>query len=219
MSKYPEEEYLMLSGIQHFYFCKRQWALIHIEQQWKENKSTQEGNILHEKADKPLLKESRKDTFISRAIPVSSSTLGFSGILDVVEFHQDETGVSLPGRKGKWKPEVIEYKRGKEKSDERDIVQLTAQVMCMEETLNCRLSEGYIYYFRTNQRIPVTITRERRDLVKRLAEEMHEMYRKKETPPAEFFKNCRLCSLVDICIPRMTKKKKDVTHYIYGDME
>ncbi len=81
MITYNEEDYLMLSGIQHFYFCKRQWALIHIEQQWAENQATMEGNYLHARVDDPFFRENRKNVIISRAVPVSSSVLGLSGIL------------------------------------------------------------------------------------------------------------------------------------------
>lgn len=90
------DDYLMLSGIQHFYFCKRQWALIHIEQVWSDNSFTAEGNELHEITDKPYLKEKRKDIIISRAIPVSSKILGLSGILDTVEFVKGDKGIELP---------------------------------------------------------------------------------------------------------------------------
>ena len=81
---YSEDEYLMLSGIQHFLFCKRQWALIHIEGDWTENSFTAEGQIIHQKVDKPFIKEKRKDLIISRAVPVSSKKLGLSGRLDVI---------------------------------------------------------------------------------------------------------------------------------------
>lgn len=110
MITYKEEDYLMLSGIQHFYFCKRQWALIHIEQQWADNQATMEGNYLHERADDPFFTESRKNIIISRAVPVSSSVLGLSGILDVLEFHKEESGVILPDKDGYWVPQIVEYK-------------------------------------------------------------------------------------------------------------
>ncbi|MGV3078451.1 CRISPR-associated protein Cas4, partial [Streptococcus pluranimalium] len=94
---YAEEDYLMLSGIQHFQFCKRQWGLIHIEQQWADNEATAHGQVLHKKADDPYVKEKRRDVITSRAMHVSSSKLGLFGILDVVEFHKDAAGVLLEG--------------------------------------------------------------------------------------------------------------------------
>ena len=87
---YDEDDFLLLSGIQHFVFCKRQWALIHIEQQWEENELTIEGQNLHKKADEPFIREKRKEKLIIRGMPVKSYSLGTSGICDVVEFIQNE---------------------------------------------------------------------------------------------------------------------------------
>ena len=97
---YAEEYYLMLSGIQHFAFCKRQWAMIHIEQQWAENYRTTAGEIMHKKAHDPYLTEKRKGVLITRALPVSSRMLGISGECDVVEFHEKDEGVKLHGHRG-----------------------------------------------------------------------------------------------------------------------
>lgn len=156
---YAEDDYLMLSGIQHFQFCKRQWGLIHIEQQWAENEATAHGQILHQKADDPYIKEKRKDIITSRAMHVSSKTLGLYGILDVVEFHKDENGVALKGKRGKWLPRIVEYKRGKPKRDTRDIVQLVAQTICLEETFGCPIETGYLYYHSVNQKRSLKLRR------------------------------------------------------------
>ena len=86
--EYSEDDYLMLSGIQHFKFCRRQWALIHIEQQWAENVHTVVGELMHKKAHDPYLVEKRKDVLIVRSLPVVSRTMGISGECDVVEFHR-----------------------------------------------------------------------------------------------------------------------------------
>ncbi|MEL5938697.1 CRISPR-associated protein Cas4 [Tetragenococcus halophilus] len=212
--EYIEDEYLMLSGIQHYYFCERQWGLIHIDQQWAENTYTVEGQQLHTKADNPTVKEKRKDMFISRAIRVSSGSLGLSGILDVVEFYKDEKGISFQSKRGKWQPYIVEYKRGKPKKDERDIVQLVAEVMCLEETLACHISSSYLFYHSVNKKIRVEITDRLRDLVSDFCAKMHFYYQHKKVPNAEYFKNCRLCSLYDICMPRMSKKPKNIDNYI-----
>ena len=212
---YSEDDYLMLSGIQHYYFCKRQWALIHIEQQWDDNQSTKEGNYLHTKADMPFLKEKRKDILISRAVPISSKTLGLSGITDVIEFKKSQRGIKINGYDGMWMPEVIEYKRGKEKNDDRDIIQLCAQVICLEEMWNIRIEKSYLYYFMTNERIEVEITDELRSKVIELSREMHILYESRKIPKADFFRNCRLCSLYNLCMPRITKRKKSVDNYLY----
>lgn len=214
---YNEDDYLMLSGIQHYYFCKRQWALIHIEQQWAENQSTMEGNYLHEKADMPFLKEKRRGFLMSRAVPVSSKRLGLSGVIDVIEFQKSDHGIKLNRHKGTWFPEIIEYKRGKEKPDERDIVQLCAQVICLEEKWDIKIDKSYLYYFQTNKRIEVSITDALRNKVIEISKDMHRLYHQQKIPPAEFFKNCQLCSLYDICMPRITKRKASVEHYLYED--
>ncbi len=85
-SEYTSEELLPLSGIQHFYFCRRQWALIHVERQWNENRLTAEGRAMHKKTDDPFFSETREGKIIARSIPVTSYILGLSGICDVVEF-------------------------------------------------------------------------------------------------------------------------------------
>lgn len=212
---YAESDYLMLSGIQHFQFCKRQWSLIHIEQQWSDNEATAHGQILHKKADDPYIKEKRNDVIISRAMHVSSKELGLYGILDVVEFHKDERGIELNGRSGKWLPIIVEYKRGKDKKDIYDIVQLVAQAICLEETLECTIEYSYLYYHRVNQKKRIEITPELRKEVVSLASQMHEYYEQKVVPKAEFFKNCQLCSLVDICMPRLSKKNRNIDNYIF----
>lgn len=217
---YREDDYLMLSGIQHFYFCKRQWSLIHVEQQWKENKWTAEGQIVHEKADNPYLKEKRKNHFISRAMPVASSKLGLSGILDIVEFTKtDAPGTELTGKRGLWQPVIVEFKRGKEKRDNRDIVQLVAQVICLEETLNLSISYSYLYYNQTNKKVKVEITEELRKEVEYIARTMHAVYKEGRTLQAETYKNCKECSLYDICIPRLTKKKINISNYMSNHLD
>lgn len=214
---YLAEDYLMLSGIQHFYFCNRQWALIHIEQLWSENSFTAEGKELHEITDNPYLKEKRKDIIISRAIPVSSKILGLSGILDTVEFIKSDNGIEISNKEGLWQPNIVEYKRGKAKKDKRDIVQVVAQVMCLEEKFNINIESADLFYFSTKKRESISITNELRDEVRTMANQMHAMYENKLTPEAEYFKNCTMCSLYDICMPRLTKKKKSVENYMLGE--
>ncbi|MXO79914.1 CRISPR-associated protein Cas4, partial [Paenibacillus sp. OT2-17] len=155
MQGYNEEDYLLLSGLQHFNFCRRQWALIHIEQQWEENVRTIEGNHLHRKADQPMIREKRGDKLIVRALPVHSRELGITGICDVVEFICDPLGVPLAGEEGTYLPFPVEYKRGKPKRNDSDHAQLVAQVMCLEEMLVCEISKGYFYYDEIKHRVEV----------------------------------------------------------------
>lgn len=124
---YSEEDYLMLSGIQHFAFCQRQWALIHIEQQWAENYKTTAGELMHKKAHDEGSFEKRGDLLIIRGLRIASHELGLSGQCDVVEFHQSEKGIDLFGYDGKWTPVPIEYKHGTPKENNADELQLCAR--------------------------------------------------------------------------------------------
>ena len=125
--EYSEEDYLMISGIQHFKFCRRQWALIHIEQQWAENVHTVVGDLMHKRVHDPTLTEKRKDVILARALPVSSREMGVSGECDVVEFHKCEDGIRLYGHRGLYSIYPVEYKKGKPKLTEEDKLQLAAQ--------------------------------------------------------------------------------------------
>lgn len=217
---YDEDEYLMLSGIQHFYYCKRQWSLIHVEQQWADNQYTIEGQLLHEKADNPYLKEKRKGRFFSRAMPVSSAKLGMNGILDVVEFNRvEEDGVKISGKRGLWQPRIIEFKRGKPKKDLHDIVQLVAEVICLEEALETQIPISYLYYAQTNKRLKVDITDDYRLLVYQLAEEMHNLFDKHITIPPEQCTCDKGSSLNDISMAHILKKRQNVDQYIYANID
>ena len=213
MKEYSEEEYLMLSGIQHYAFCKRQWALIHIENQWSDNIRTIEGNILHEKTHDNSIIEKRGNVIISRGMPIVSRQLGISGICDVVEFHKDVNGVNICGREELYKVYPVEYKKGKPKTTDVDIMQLTAQAMCLEEMLCCEVEKGYLYYGETRHRETIKINCEYKNKVIDLVKEMHSLFEKKHTPKVRRTKACNACSLKDICLPVLLKKKS-VREYI-----
>lgn len=213
MKEYDEEDYLMLSGIQHYTFCKRQWALIHIENQWSDNVRTIEGNILHDRAHDNAFTEKRGDVIISRGMPIVSRYLGVSGECDVVEFHKDKDGVSIFGREGLYKAYPVEYKKGKPKIDDIDIMQLTAQAICLEEMLTCEVGKGYLYYGETRHREVIEITLQYKNKAIDLFNEMHNLYENKYTPKVKRTKACNACSLKDICLPVLLKKKT-VREYI-----
>ncbi|WP_449240943.1 CRISPR-associated protein Cas4 [Desulfoscipio gibsoniae] len=210
-----EDRYLMLSGLQHFQFCKRQWALIHIEQQWEENVKTIEGQHLHEKADQPFMKEKRGNKLVVRAMPVQSRRLRVSGICDVVEFIKDPDGVELFGVDGTYRAYPVEYKRGKPKKGDEDIIQLVAQAMCLEEMLVCHIDRGYLFYNEIKRRVEVPITDELKDQVIRMAEEMHQYYERRHTPKVKTGPFCKNCSLQHVCLPQLMKKRS-VKSYIEG---
>lgn len=208
------DEYLLLSGIQHYFFCKRQWALIHIEQYWKENALTTEGRFLHEKVDQPYLKERRRGIIYSRSIPVISHLLRFRGVLDMVEFHQGKKGIVLNNEKGLWDPIIVEYKKGKPKEDICDHMQLTAEVIALEETLHTSIDHAFLYYNEVRRRQKVLITLEMREKVIDASREMMNHFILGNTFNAEPSKNCNRCSLKDYCLPRLTKKRKNVGRYL-----
>lgn len=216
--EFKEEEYLMLSGIQHFIFCRRQWALIHVEQQWEENVKTVEGQHIHKRVNQPMIREKRGNKIIVRALPIHSHELGISGICDVVEFIQDPSGVELANETGKFLPFPVEYKRGKPKKDSSDILQLVAQAMCLEEMFLCEVKYGYIFYNEIKHRVEVPILEEDKNLVKSYFSEMHSYFKNKYTPKVKTGKHCKNCSLIDICMPELMSKRS-VKSYISGMLE
>ncbi|WP_195572569.1 CRISPR-associated protein Cas4 [Paenibacillus sp. 1001270B_150601_E10] len=210
-----EDHYLMLSGIQHFQFCKRQWALIHIEQQWEENVKTIEGQHLHRNADQPFTREKRGDKLVVRSMAVKSHELKLSGICDIVEFIQDPDGVEIYGADGKYLAYPIEYKRGKPKKDESDVLQLAAQALCLEEMLLCEVKTGYIFYQEIKHRIEVPLTAAIKQMVRSIAAEMQDYYNRKHTPKVKTGTFCKNCSLHSICLPALMNKRT-VRSYIEG---
>lgn len=215
---YQEEDYLQLAGLQHFVFCRRQWALIHLEQQWAENYRTAEGSLMHEKAHDREFSESRGDLLIKRGVSVFSARLGLSGQCDVIEFHRGVVGIPLPGKEGIWQPFPVEYKRGRPKENNADVLQLCAQAMCLEDMLCCDIPEGALYYGETRRREPVYFTEELRSQVHQLTAQMHELYHKGHTPKVKPTKSCNACSLKELCLPKLIKKRS-VSSYLRTAME
>lgn len=202
---YNEEDFLQLSGIQHFAFCRRQWALAYIELQWQENVRTVEGKLLHENAHDAAIKEKRGNLIVVRAMPVHSREMGISGECDVVEFHRSENGIPISGREGKYIVIPVEYKRGKPKSNDIDALQVAAQALCLEEMLCCDIPYGYIYYGEIRHREKIEFTEELRRKVKDMFTEMHKYYGQRYTPKVKWSKSCNACSLKDICLPVLNK--------------
>ncbi|HIR40600.1 MAG TPA: CRISPR-associated protein Cas4 [Candidatus Egerieicola pullicola] len=204
---YREEDYLQLSGIQHFAFCPRQWALIHLENLWQENLQTAQGQLLHQRCHDAGQDESRGDLLILRDLRISSPSLGLSGACDVVEFHRDPKGVSLQGRDGLWMPYPVEYKRGKPKPHQADELQLCAQAICLEEMLCCSIPEGALFYGEPRRRQTVTLDESLRQTVKEMAEQMHQYAQRGYTPKVKPKKGCSACSLKDLCLPVLCKNR------------
>lgn len=215
---FNEEEYLQLSGLQHFSYCRRQWALIHIEQQWAENLRTVDGHILHEKAHNGSLHEKRNDLLITRDMGIHSRELGVSGSCDVVEFQRSPSGISIPGQEGLWQPYPVEYKRGVPKVTDADRLQLCAQAMCLEEMLCCDIPEGALFYGEIRRREVVDLDEALRDQVRKLLDEMHDLYRRSYTPKVKPTRGCNACSLRALCLPKLVKMRS-VADYLRKSME
>jgi CRISPR-associated exonuclease Cas4 len=205
---YTEEELLPLSGLQHLAFCERRWALIHLEQQWEENLFTAEGKLLHEKAHSAEI-ESRPDVLVRRTLPLRSFRLGISGQADIVEFlpcEAAESGVSMPHRKGLWKPYPVEYKRTRDKHGSVAYrIQLCAQALCLEEMLNVPIPTGAVFDGKAKRHEVVIFDEPLRQEVEHFAARMHQILESKKTPLAVYAKKCEGCSMKPVCLPSVVE--------------
>lgn len=215
---YAEEDFLQLSGLQHFAFCRRQWALIHIENQWAENERTVDGVLMHKKAHDREFEESRGDRLIKRGVSVYCAELGISGQCDVLEYYQSDTGIPLNGKEGLWQPYPVEYKRGSPKENSADALQLCAQAMCLETMLCCDIPEGALYYGEIRRREYVRLDQELRDQVREMLIQMHSLYKRGYTPKVKPTKSCNACSLRELCLPKLLKSRS-VSAYLKAAVE
>ena len=202
---YSDDDMLMLSGIQHYRFCPRQWALIHLEQQWLDNRLTMEGHLLHNHVDDPFYRQKCGEFISLRSVSVASHLLGLYGLTDVVELHpavDENNSITHPHYKGYWKPYPVEYKHGKPKLNEIDEIQLAAQAMCLEEQYGIRIDSGALFYAEIRHRIEVSFTESLRNLVLSCANSMHKVFESGHLPAIRRGKYCEKCSLADICMPK-----------------
>lgn len=214
MKRYEDDDFLPISNIQHFAFCRRQWGLIRIEGVWQENFLTAQGRILHERVDDPWFNELRKNMIVGRSMPLISHRLGFQGVADLVEFREAESGVEIKGRGGRWEIVPVEYKRGKPKDEECDALQLCVQAVCLEEMLGAHISRGEIFYGVIRRRTTIDFSPELRKRAEETAEEMHRIFEEGEIPAAKMQKGCKACSLMDVCSPQWDKLHNRVSRYI-----
>lgn len=205
---FDETDLLPLSALQHYVYCRRQCALIHIEQQWSENRFTAEGRAQHDRVDRPE-HEVRDGVRVEFAVPLRSLQLGLIGKADVVEFHPQS---EISNCKSPVRVFPVEHKRGKPKPDHCDWVQLCAQAICLEEMLQVEIPEGAIFYGQPRRRQPVEFTSALRAETAATAGALHELIRSGKTPAPEYDeKKCSACSLIDICMP---KKHRPVSAYL-----
>lgn len=199
------DDYIPLSALQHYLYCPRQCALIHLEQLWAESRYTAEGRLLHERTDKPR-GELRRGVRTITAMPLAHRELGITGIADVVEFHQHDTGEQ---------PYPVEYKRGRPKAHRADEVQLCAQALCLEAMLETSVPEGALYYGKMRRRKTVPMNKPLRQLTIDTVDATRAMLQSKQTPLAQYDpKRCDRCSLYNLCMPKILGKQERVQAWL-----
>lgn len=201
---FNEDELISISALNHFYYCPRRCALIHIEQIWTENLFTAEGRIMHEHVHESG-NESRRDVKIARGVPLRSLKLGLVGVSDMIEFYRVSSDI--------WQPFPVEYKRGKPKLDHSDMIQLCAQAICLEEMLSVTVPEGALFYGKTRRRTDVIFDEALRLETEEIAEKSRNLIFSGITPPPVYAKRCEKCSLINECLPKKMEKKMVVKKY------
>jgi len=200
-----DDDLIPLSALQHYLYCPRQCALIHVEQLWAENRQTAEGRLLHERADQPQT-EVRHGVRTVTAMPLVNLSLGITGIADVVEFHGSAAGEqAFP----------VEYKRGRPKAYRADEVQLCAQALCLESMLGRPVPEGALFYGETRRRKPVPFDPPLRELTLSTISATRALFESGRTPLAEYqSRRCDACSLIELCQPRLLGRRESVNHWL-----
>ncbi|AFM23522.1 CRISPR-associated protein Cas4 [Desulfomonile tiedjei] len=223
---YEDDKLLPLSALQHVQFCERRAALVHLECIWQDNVFTAEGTVGHERVHSLTKTEVRGDLRIARGLLIRSLQLGLSGKADVVEFHRVEvhpgekakdsesTSVRLPGVSGLWRPYPVEYKRGRLRSNRSFEVQVCAQAMCLEEMLQTTIERGAIFFGETARRLELKFDTDLRSETVATAFRLHEIMNSGITPPAKFENKCKKCSLLDVCMPKITGHRSKVETYL-----
>ena len=199
------DDLIMISALQHYVFCPRQCALIHVEQTWEESSRTAEGRILHERVHEEG-NEMRAGVRIERGVSLRSLRLGLIGKADVVEFHRREDGT--------WRPFPVEYKRGKPKPDHCDKIQLCAQALCLEEMIQAEIPGGALFYGQTRRRLDVVFDNNLRRETEEASRQVRELLNSGKTPKPVYAKRCENCSLIADCLPKAIQKRRSVKNYL-----
>ena len=198
---FTEDDFIQLSALQHYVFCPRQCALIHVEDVWNENLYTVRGNILHEKVDTDTY-ETRGTLKTVRGLRIHSTRLGIVGRADVVEFRKSSDGSETP------EAIPVEFKSGKPKDDLSDKVQLCAQALCLEEMLNTTVKRGVFFYGRIRRRVQVELDESLRAQTEAIIASVHELVSRKLVPQARYMSKCKHCSIFDVCQPKAMNERK-----------
>jgi len=194
-----ERELVMISALEHYSYCPRQCALIHIEQTFDENIYTVKGHLSHERVDQ-ISTRVEDDTRIERALPLWSRRLGLIGRADVVEFHENV-------------PYPVEYKLGKHREWAYEAIQVCAQALCLEEMLGQTVPCGAIYYCSSRVRREVTFDTHLRETVEHMTEHVRVLLRDRLMPPAVTDQRCKNCSLKESCLPHVVAKSEKWQSY------
>jgi CRISPR-associated exonuclease Cas4 len=215
---FDEDDLLPVSALQHFIFCPRRCALVHIEQAWTENQLTVEGDIVHGRVDE-MSRESRATLIVSHGVGIRSLHLGITGKVDVVEFRLSTNALgacTLAGKEGHWTPYPIEYKRGSPRRGFGDDIQVCAQALCLEEMLKCSVPAGAIYYASTRKRREIAFDAPLRAQTTTAISGLRSLNTARVIPPPVYEKKCDTCSLFDLCQPRLPASNNYVTRYLEG---
>lgn len=223
---FTEDDFIMISALQHYVYCPRQCGLIHVDDVWQENLFTVRGDILHQKVDTDTY-ETRGSVKTVRGLRIHSFKYGLAGRCDVVEFHTKKTkGDSEfipeylntvtqqpdPQPAGNIKDNIVvlpvEFKSGEPKEDISDKVQLCAQVFCLEEMLDIKINEGAFFYGKVRRRNIVEIDNELRTQTENIISAVRKIVESKIIPAAVYEQKCRNCSLQAICQPKAMNKAK-----------
>jgi CRISPR-associated exonuclease Cas4 len=193
------EPTVMISALQHYAYCPRQCALIHIEKVWDENLYTLRGQRVHEIVNTPG-EEEVEGIRVERAMPLWSHPLGLTGIADVVEFSADGT------------PYPVEYKSGPRKIRVADSIQLCAQALCLAEMLNRPVTAGAIFHYASRRRREVRFDDNLRSLTLRTIEATRSLLSSTQLPPPVADRRCADCSLIDACLPHAIHDFRQTSH-------
>lgn len=192
-----DSQTLAISAIQHYAYCPRQFALIHLEQIWADNRFTAEGVLLHRRVDggEP---EQRGSIRYERAVLINSQQLGLSGKMDLLEIDSSDQPPRLT---------PVEYKRGKPKTQDWDRLQLCAQALCLEEMRETSIAEGALWYWETRHRESVLFTEQLRASTYDVIAGAKAVLASGQTPaPTAEIKRCKACSLIEQCQPDILRK-------------
>ena len=206
-----DDDFLPISSLQHYLFCPRQYALIHIEREWQENVLTAKGRLEHERVDQGY-KEFRRGRRQLSGLTIRSEKLRLQGKLDVLVLDLEDArapdNLAIFGLKGMWRAYPVEFKHGEPKENDCDRVQLCAQALCLEEMCGLTIDTASLFYQKIRRREDVLLEENLRTKTAQVAKELYALYSSGKTPPQVYTSKCRSCSLFEVCLPDKLDNKK-----------